>query len=61
MFVTVALPQGRFLNLKFSFDAEHNIYNYVSGSLASSDPENKQAAKTIQKLSELTALLHPES
>lgn len=60
MFVTAALPQGRFLNLKFSFDAEHNIYNYVSGSLTSSDPENKQPPKTIQKLSELLTLIHPE-
>ena len=59
IFVTAALTRGRFLNLKFVFDAGQGVYNYGGGSLVSSDPQNP-GTKAVPKLSELEAMVQPE-
>src|SRR5437773_1588666 len=60
IFVTVALPPGRLLSLKFTFDAEHNSFDYAEGTIGPKDPRSKQPTRLIKKLSELPAIVHPE-
>src|SRR5947209_2413755 len=58
--VAAALEDGRIVTLKFAYDPEHKVFEYLSGSVDVTDPKSKQSSKNIKKLSELIPILRPD-